>query len=313
MQVQLAKPYDHKYLEKFKGTGFYSRKFDGKRMYYFDGVAYSRDNKICRPAPIAHITAQISACPELNDYITDGEVLYFNEDYSENFKTAISLTSRIERAPECDRLYYVIFDIIHNDLFSHDDFVGAKEEFEKPFAEEYAILLQKLEAHAIEGRCDLLGTKLPNVYIAKQSSDLFEFTNHPQYKDWEGLMLRDAGAPYQHKRTDKLLKIKHWQDVECKVVGVKAGIGKHLGRLGALIVDYKGYVVSVGSGFNDQEREILWRELKEGGRLYDSLVNGELYIKVKYFEESTDADGNISLRFPTYLCFRDTNLGEFVL
>ena len=33
MQVQLAKPYDHKYLEKFRGMGFYSRKFDGKRMY----------------------------------------------------------------------------------------------------------------------------------------------------------------------------------------------------------------------------------------------------------------------------------------
>ena len=307
MQVQLAKPYDHKYITKFNGLGYYSRKFDGKRMYYLDDIAYSRDNKICRPAPIAHITAQISACRELRDFVTDGEVLYFNEDYSENFKKAISLTSRIERSPECERLYYVIFDIVHSDFFR------VEEDSEKPFGEEYAMLLQKLEAEPIEGRCDLLKTKLPNVYIAKQSNDLFEFTNHPQYKDWEGLMLRDAGAPYQYKRTDKLLKIKQWQDIECKVVGVKAGIGKHLGRLGALIVDYKGYVVAVGSGFNDQEREILWRELKEGGRLYDSLVNGELYIKVKYFEESRDADGNISLRFPTYLCFRDTNLGEFVL
>ena len=306
MQVQLAKPYDHKYLTKFNGLGYYSRKFDGKRMYYLDDIAYSRDNKICRPAPIAHITAQISACHELRDFVTDGEVLYFNENYSENFKKAISLTSRIERSPECERLYYVIFDLIHSDFFR------VEEEYEA-FANTYEKLKVKLEAEPIEGRCDLLKTKLPNVYIAKQSNDLFEFTNHPQYKDWEGLMLRDAGAPYQYKRTDKLLKIKQWQDIECKVVGVKAGIGKHLGRLGALIVDYKGYVVAVGSGFNDQEREILWRELKEGGRLYDSLVNGELYIKVKYFEESQDADGNISLRFPTYLCFRDTNLGEFVL
>lgn len=306
MQVQLAKPYDHKYLTKFNGLGYYSRKFDGKRMYYLDDIAYSRDNKICRPAPIAHITAQISACHELRDFVTDGEVLYFNEDYSENFKKAISLTSRIERSPECERLYYVIFDLIHGDFFR------VEEEYEA-FVDTYEKLKVKLEAEPIEGRCDLLKTKLPNVYIAKQSNDLFEFTNHPQYKDWEGLMLRDAGAPYQYKRTDKLLKIKQWQDIECKVVGVKAGIGKHLGRLGALIVDYKGYVVAVGSGFNDQEREILWRELKEGGRLYDSLVNGELYIKVKYFEESRDASGNISLRFPTYLCFRDTNLGEFVL
>ena len=308
MQVQLAKPYDHKYLTKFNGVGYYSRKFDGKRMYYLDDIAYSRDNKICRPAPIEHITEQIASCSALNNFVTDGEALYFNEDYSENFKKAISLTSRIERSPECDRLYYVIFDIIPTDCFIEEDFID-----EWNFYTAYTRAKQLLEAEPIEGRCDLLKTKLPNVYIAKQSSDLFEFTNHPQYKDWEGLMLRDAGAPYQYKRTDKLLKIKQWQDIECRVVGVKAGIGKHLGRLGALIVDYKGYVVAVGSGFNDQEREILWRELKEGGRLYDSLVNGELYIKVKYFEESQDADGNISLRFPTYLCFRDTNLGEFVL
>ena len=249
MQVQLAKPYDHKYLTKFNGLGYYSRKFDGKRMYYLDDIAYSRDNKICRPAPIAHITAQISACRELRDFVTDGEVLYFNEDYSENFKKAISLTSRIERSPECERLYYVIFDLIHSDFFR------VEEEYEA-FVNTYEKLKVKLEAEPIEGRCDLLKTKLPNVYIAKQSNDLFEFTNHPQYKDWEGLMLRDAGAPYQYKRTDKLLKIKQWQDIECKVVGVKAGIGKHLGRLGALIVDYKGYVVAVGSGINDQEREI---------------------------------------------------------
>ena len=306
MQVQLAKPYDHKYLEKFKGIGYYSRKFDGKRMYYLDDIAYSRDNKICRPAPISHITAQISACSELNNYVTDGEVLYFNEDYSENFKKAISLTSRIERSPECERLYYVIFDLLHTENF-------LLEASDVPFGEAYTRALQLLEAEPIKGRCDLLKTKLPNVYLAKQSSDLFEFTNHPQYKDWEGLMLRDAGTPYEYKRSGKLLKIKQWKDTECKVIGVKAGIGKHLGRLGALIVDYKGCVVAVGSGFDDQEREILWRELKEGGRLYNSLVNGELYIKVKYFEESQDANGNMSLRFPTYLCFRDTNLGEFVL
>ena len=137
MQVQLAKPYDHKYITKFNGLGYYSRKFDGKRMYYLDDIAYSRDNKICRPAPIAHITAQISACRELRDFVTDGEVLYFNEDYSENFKKAISLTSRIERSPECERLYYVIFDIIH------DDFFRVEEDSEKPFSEEYAMLLQK--------------------------------------------------------------------------------------------------------------------------------------------------------------------------
>ena len=33
-------------------------------------------------------------------------------------------------------------------------------------------------------------------------------------------------------------------------------------------------------------------------------------VKVQYFEETKDADGNDSLRFPVFLCFRHTDTKE---
>lgn len=312
MQVQLAKTYEQK--RSFQ-HGMYSRKFDGKRMYYLNNVAYSRDNKQCRVNPIQHITDQIANCLELEGFVTDGEVLYFecgcdetghHTLYEENFKKAISLTSRIERAPECINLCYVIFDIIANYPF-------VTMQPDRDFLDSYTLLCNILEAEEIPGRVDLYKTKLPSIYIARQTPDLFEMINHPDYKNWEGLMYRNADVPYEYKRSGNLLKMKRWHTCECKVLGYQEGLGKHEGRLGALLVDYKGYSVSVGSGFTDQERDAIWQDLLENGPLHQAVLRGEVYLKVKYFEESSNAEGGISLRFPTYLCFRDKNLEEFLV
>lgn len=302
MQVQLANKYDtRRAFEK----GLYSRKFDGKRMYYLDGVAYSRDNKVCRPHPILHITEKIVTCEGLQNYVVDGEVIYFEPGFAEDFKKAISMTSRIQRSEECINLCYVIFDLIDQAAFMNEE-AGA------PFIEQYEKLKEILEAEEIPGRCDLLKTKLPGIYIARQTPDLFEMVDSKQYQHWEGLMYREGAAPYEYKRSNKLLKIKSWNDTYCKVIGVKEGLGKYQGNLGALLVNYKGSVVAVGSGFTDQERTTLWEQLTQttDSPLAIAMRRGELEMKVKYFEESCDADGEVSLRFPTYLCFKDNN-GDF--
>lgn len=307
LQVQLAKPYDKKRVFE---NGLYSRKFDGKRMYYLNGVAYSRDNKECRPKPIQHITEQINQCLELSEVVIDGEVLYFKKieshTFEEDFKKAISLTSRIERTPECNNLCYVIFDIITTTNFTNN--LNGNS-----FKHNYDLLCNLLKAKPIPGRVDLYETKLPSVYIARQTPDLFEMINYPNYDTWEGLMYRNADAPYEYKRSGNLLKIKKWHTCECKITGYQEGLGKHEGRLGALLVDYQGYSVAVGSGFTDQEREAIWNDMLENGPLHQAVLRSEAYIKVKYFEESTNADGGVSLRFPTYQCFRDKNLNEYII
>lgn len=298
MQVQLA----HTFKGKMFEHGLYSRKFDGKRMYIMDGVGYSRTNKLCRPLPILHITDEIkdSALHNLK-CVTDGEVLYFEPGFKEDFKKTVSLTSRIAWSKECHNLYYVIFDIIDIDSFRNKD----NEEHSR-FEIAYKHLCELLDAEPIPGRTDLLKTKYPHILIARQTENMEELTSDPNYQNWEGLMYRNADAPYEFKRSQNILKIKKWHDIELPVTGFQEGLGKHEGRLGALLVNYKGNTVSVGSGFNDQEREAIWSQLTESTSfLYSMMRRGDLYIKVKYFEESTNADGGVSLRFPIYQCFRD--------
>lgn len=305
-QVQLA----HTFKGKMFEHGLYSRKFDGKRMYIMDGVGYSRTNKECRPAPIKHIVDEIQQSYIAKfSYVTDGEVLYFEPGFKEDFKKTVSLTSRIARAPECDNLYYVIFDII--DCFG---FCNAIPNCEPRFKTMYKHICDMLDAEPIPGRTDLLKTKYPHILVARQTENMEELTSDPNYQNWEGLMYRNADAPYEFKRSQNILKIKKWYDIELPVVDFQEGLGKHEGRLGALLVNYKDNIVSVGSGFNDQEREVIWDKLTDStSSLYKTMSEGNLYIKVKYFEESTNADGGVSLRFPIYQCFRDKNLDEYLI
>jgi DNA ligase-1 len=72
----------------------------------------------------------------------------------------------------------------------------------------------------------------------------------------EGLMLRQPGSKYVAGRSATLLKVKTFHDAEAIVVGHQAGAGRHLGRLGALLVRLPdGTDFAIGTGFSDRERE----------------------------------------------------------
>jgi DNA ligase 1 len=74
-------------------------------------------------------------------------------------------------------------------------------------------------------------------------------------KGGEGLMLHLASAPYITGRSDVLLKLKPWHDMEAKVVGHLPGKGQFKGQLGALRVQLNdGKRFSIGTGFSKQDR-----------------------------------------------------------
>lgn len=280
-------------------NGLYSRKFDGKRMYIMDGTAYSRSNKPCKQAPIQHI---LDALPHyVKDLVFDGEILYFDEGGNEDFQKGISLTASDERISECNNLYYVIFDVIRIDKFK-------QKEQHIPFKSAYKALCELLGAQSSSRfGYSVLETDIPNVLIARQEYDPYIFQYEKANKKWEGLMYRDGDMPYQFKRTKSLLKIKDMQDGEFKLKNFLEGTGKNKGKLGALNIEFKGNIVGVGSGFKDEDREILWNNSKIF--LSKKFVE-DFSVKVQYFEETIDADGNPSLRFPVFLCFRHNNTQE---
>lgn len=113
----------------------------------------------------------------------------------------------------------------------------------------------------------------------------------------EGIMINYSYAQYQGKRNKYILKVKQMQSVDLKIIGFEEGTGKNKGTLGAIIVDYKGFKVKVGSGFTDTDRTFIW-DNKENllGRI----------AEIQFFEESTNKyDNSLSLRFPVFKIIRE--------
>lgn len=76
-----------------------------------------------------------------------------------------------------------------------------------------------------------------------------------EHKGGEGLILREANAPYSAGRSSKMLKLKSQHDAECTVTAHHPGQGKYRHLLGALSCRLQnGAIIRIGSGFSDNER-----------------------------------------------------------
>lgn len=292
LQVQLANKFTGKVFE----NPYYSRKFDGKRLYIMDCKPYSRTNKECSIKPIQHLIDELSKIKGINDIVLDGENLYFDENGKEDFQKGISLTSKDERSPECENICYVIFDAIPKDNFVNKfSFVD--------FKHEYNWLLQNFADFNKETPCySLIGTKLNNVYIARQDNDVKKLSELRDENNWEGLMVRDGDMPYEYKRTNSLLKLKKMQDGEFEIFDFIIGTKKYENTLGAIRIKLEtGETVDVGSGFSDDDRNYIWNNK-------DNILNSGYKLKVQYFEQTKDKNGKNSLRFPVFKAFRKDDI-----
>ena len=109
-------------------------------------------------------------------------------------------------------------------------------------------------------------------------------------------MLR-KNVGYEGKRTKNLLKVKSFHDEEYIVRGTESGPIRHIvdgvdveeDMLSRIMIEHKGNMVGVGSGFSMEQRKDFHDD--------PTLIVGKT-ITVQYFEESQNQDGDFSLRFP---------------
>jgi DNA ligase-1 len=158
-------------------------------------------------------------------------------------------------------------------------------------------------------------TALPNVtVVAQETVDLDTDAGQARYKEinaaaiaggYEGIMLKDANAGYECKRSVAWLKLKPFIEVSLTVTAVEEGTGRNVGKLGALVCegtdDGKDIVVNVGSGFSDANREAYWAARDQ--------VVGKV-VEVRADAVTQNQDGTYSLRFPRFLTFRGFANGE---
>lgn len=113
----------------------------------------------------------------------------------------------------------------------------------------------------------------------------------------EGMMINVYGSRYEFKRSKNMIKVKQMYPIDLRVVDVLEGSGANKGKVGALVVMYKGTPLKVGSGLSKEQREEFWKN--------KNLIMGKI-ITIKYFEETTNKkDNKKSLRFPIFLEVRN--------
>lgn len=279
--VQLANSYDLKYVD---GKDFIiTLKLDGSRM-----IAIKNDNKVMfmsrQGKEIESLVEIEKEMKKLPNGVYDGELLAIGEfeDSKSQFKETMK-RSRIKG--EKTGLKFMIYDFI-SDI---DDFKRGKDET-KCIDRKNTVknIVNKL------GESEFIQYLTP-LYVGNDITQITKYSDLVIKQGQEGIMINLCDSPYETKRVNHLLKVKEFHTLDLRVIDKKEGTNRNKGKLGALVVDYKGFEVSVGSGYTDTLREELWN---------DEDIVGSI-IEVSYFEETSDKEGNLSLRFPVFIRVRD--------
>ncbi len=277
--VMLGTPIDK---VKLKGNEWISisRKLNGTRCAFIGDKCMTRQGKEYKG--LDHIISDLHKLGLKNCFV-DGELLYKNKEGlsdSEAFQKGTGIA--MSKDDDKSNLKLVIFDI-----FPLEEFWTGKSK--ESYYERKQMLLE------IKEDIDLF-EEVENVevvqmcYEGTDHSQIWKWLDYAEENDWEGIIL-NLDTPYECKRTKNLIKVKKFFSCDIKCTGVEEGSGRNKGTLGALVCDYKGNKVNVGSGFSDEDRKRIWQ--------YPEDIIGKI-ITVKYKEETNNKDGGISIQFPVF-------------
>jgi len=237
--------------EKHDPTGYWmSEKLDGVRCVAKDGKLYTRTGRL--------IHAPAFFTKHLPRETLDGEI-YGTVD---NFDQVSGICRRkTPRASDWRRLTYQIFDLVDAEL-----------SFEERQKKLWNIVPRNPHLKLLRQR------------LCRGRGHLESTLQRIEKSGGEGVMLRKPQSSYVFKRSQSLLKVKTFLDMDARVVGHEiATTGKHKRKVGTLICEADGMQFRCGSGLSDAQR-------------LDPPPIGCL-ITVKYFEMTK----NKKPRFPTYV------------
>ena len=281
--VMLGTPIDK---VKLKGNEWISisRKLNGTRCAFVGDKCMTRQGKEYKG--LDHIIKDLHSLGLKNCFV-DGELLYKNEEGlsdSEAFQkgTGIAMSKDINKSD----LKLVIFDV-----FPLEEFWSGKSK--ESYYERKQMLLEIREG--IELFDEVRNVEIVQMcYEGTDHTEIWKWLDYAEENDWEGIIL-NLDTPYECKRSRSLIKVKKFFSCDIKCTGIEEGSGRNKSTLGALVCDYKGFPVNVGSGFSDSDRKHFWQHPED--------VIGKI-ISVKYKEETKNKDGKISIQFPVFEAVR---------
>lgn len=289
--VQLAQKYFEK-PEKAEGKTFaITTKIDGGRIIAIKDPAglvsfYTRAGQ--KYEGLVDLEAAFSDSIWPNGIVLDGEITILNDagiPSKEAYKKAMKIT---RSDGDKHGLKMKIFDIL-----TYEEWI--KQKCEHTY-DQRRLLLNNLGYCYRSSYFELL----PELYRGTDTSKILELLEEAIANQEEGVMINICDAVYEFGRTWNLMKVKKMNTLDLQIVDFEEGSGRLAGTLGAIHVRYKnGNIVRVGSGFSDILRSQIWADKEK--YLYS-------ICEIQYFEETTNADDGISLRFPVFKDFRPDKL-----
>lgn len=276
-----------------------SPKLDGIRAIVKDGVIVSRNLKAIQNK---HVLALLSR-PDLSGM--DGELIVGLATDPKCFRNTSSGIMSEDGQPD---FKFHVFDVVPEQFGYAVD---------TQFYNRFQLLSEKVLQIAKE--VPELSGKVVRVEheVIRNEKELAAYEQNMLERGYEGIMIRSFHGVYKYGRStfkeQILLKLKRFKEDEATVIGFQERmhnaneattnalgetersshkenlVGR--GDLGALVIEYKGHKLTVGTGFDDATRKEIWdNQSKYMGR----------FITIKFFEY-----GEYEVpRFPVFKGFR---------
>jgi DNA ligase 1 len=288
---------DH--ANKMKGVKRIECKLDGVRVLALCTknrvTLYSRNGKEFENFP--DIQEQLNLVKGRISLETKGPFVLDGEIVGESFQALMKQAQRKSDVKTKDMTYY-IFDVI------------PLADFERGFwnAQQHKrTLMLDTNREQIESQTNL--KVMPGMDVdlgTTEGQDVMRrFANDAVVAGYEGIMIKDVGAPYECKRSSFWMKWKPVMTVDLNIVGFEEGTGRNQGRLGAIICEGtdndRAIRVNVGSGLSDADRDEYWNSRND--------LLGRV-VEVAADAVTQNQDGTYSLRFPRFVRFRGFEAGE---
>lgn len=292
--VMLASGYDEKLVKKIQFPAAVQTKFDGMRFNAIVNAGSvefrSRNGKELNL--FDNLKPEFLDLAGTDDMVYDGELLVVDDDGKIlDRKTGNGILSKAQKGTikkeEAARVVAVIWDAI-----PYVHFTMGKSTV--PYQLRISHFTRKLNSlHKERGLTRIRAARTHTANSLEEAQQLYqEALNSGE----EGIILKDMNGIWEDKRAKHQIKFK--AELECDLLCTEwvAGTGKYKGMLGAVVLTTrdKKLEVSVGSGFNDEQRK----------KLKKKDVVGKI-ITVKYNALITNKNQENSLFLPIFIEIRE--------
>lgn len=274
-------------IEKYpipNGEEFWvTEKLNGVRATFINNELIARSGTLFQG--LEHITKELTDLSKAG-FVVDGELTLLNKNGlsdNEAFRVATGILNSDEQYKT--KIGLTVFDIVPIDDFYSDHPTITYSERRK-----------LLDALNYCGQVNKYVKTVPILYHGNDQSQISILLEQMVREDKEGLMI-NLNVPYKRTRHRGILKVKRFYTMDLPIVRFEEGSGRLKGKLGGIVVDYKNNEVKIGSGFTDEQRELIWNNPN------DFM---DLLCEVKYKEISYDKKTGLeSLQFPIFVGFRN--------